>query len=269
MGNYKFRLSDMMPNAWFYKLRDMSKAKNTTTATLTSTHLVRKKLPYYTQRPSLSQPRRLYTDKFCTSSFKNSNLIDTHFAEPAQKSSKRESIYHPSPKHVSTARITASPTDIIIDLNRRSFELPPPILTKPIKPERDHLMKGRDEQSKKRTDWAARKASSSTRSRGIKLRANNSPRIARRNANQGCCCSSSSQTKKSSSESFAIVKSSFDPQRDFKDSMVEMILENNLRESKDLVQLLALYLSLNSDGYHDIIVKAFEQIWCDMANLRL
>ncbi|PKI54671.1 transcription repressor OFP2-like [Punica granatum] len=28
MGNYKFRLSDMMPNAWFYKLKDMSRTRN-------------------------------------------------------------------------------------------------------------------------------------------------------------------------------------------------------------------------------------------------
>uniref|UniRef100_A0A6N2LL80 DNA-binding domain-containing protein n=1 Tax=Salix viminalis TaxID=40686 RepID=A0A6N2LL80_SALVM len=27
MGNYRFRLSDMIPNAWFYKLKDMSKGR--------------------------------------------------------------------------------------------------------------------------------------------------------------------------------------------------------------------------------------------------
>ncbi|PSR95021.1 Transcription repressor like [Actinidia chinensis var. chinensis] len=71
------------------------------------------------------------------------------------------------------------------------------------------------------------------------------------------------------SESFAIVKSSFDPQRDFKESMEEMIAEHKIRSSKDLEELLACYLSLNSDVYHDVIVKAFEQIWFDLADLRM
>jgi uncharacterized protein (TIGR01568 family) len=66
-----------------------------------------------------------------------------------------------------------------------------------------------------------------------------------------------------------VVKFSVDPQRDFKDSMVEMIVENNIRGSKDLEDLLACYLSLNSKEYHYIIVKAFEQIWFDMTDLHL
>jgi uncharacterized protein (TIGR01568 family) len=74
---------------------------------------------------------------------------------------------------------------------------------------------------------------------------------------------------KTLSESFAVVKFSVDPQRDFKDSMVEMIVENNIRGSKDLEDLLACYLSLNSKEYHYIIVKAFEQIWFDMTDLHL
>lgn len=66
------------------------------------------------------------------------------------------------------------------------------------------------------------------------------------------------------SDSFAIVKASFDPERDFRDSMMEMILENNIRASKDLEELLACYLSLNSNQYHGLIIKAFEQIWFNM-----
>ncbi|KZV25781.1 ovate family protein [Dorcoceras hygrometricum] len=66
------------------------------------------------------------------------------------------------------------------------------------------------------------------------------------------------------SESFAMVKASFDPEKDFRDSMKEMIVENNIRASKELEQLLACYLSLNSSQYHDLIIKAFEQIWFTM-----
>lgn len=58
-----------------------------------------------------------------------------------------------------------------------------------------------------------------------------------------------------------IVKSSSDPQKDFRESMVEMILENNLLDSKDLEDLLACYLSLNSAEYHDMILEVFEEIW--------
>lgn len=66
-----------------------------------------------------------------------------------------------------------------------------------------------------------------------------------------------------------VVKSSFDPQRDFRESMVEMIVENNLRGSQDLEDLLACYFSLNSNEYHEVIVKAFEQVWLDITNLCL
>lgn len=66
-----------------------------------------------------------------------------------------------------------------------------------------------------------------------------------------------------------MVKKSADPQRDFRESMVEMIMENNIRGSKDLEDLLACYLQLNSDEYHEVIIKAFKQIWFDLADIRL
>ncbi|OVA19663.1 Ovate protein family [Macleaya cordata] len=113
-------------------------------------------------------------------------------------------------------------------------------------------------------------------SSGVKIRSN-SPRIASRkiqsySRKMAVSCTTKSSRfseKKNVSDSFAVVKSSFDPQRDFRESMVEMILENNLRASKDLEDLLACYLSLNSDVYHDLIVKVFEQIWFDLTESRL
>ncbi|GFY81672.1 ovate family protein 1 [Actinidia rufa] len=59
------------------------------------------------------------------------------------------------------------------------------------------------------------------------------------------------------------------PTEDFKESMVEMIFENNIKGSKDLEDLLACYLQLNSDEYHGIIIKAFKQIWFDLAGVNL
>lgn len=109
---------------------------------------------------------------------------------------------------------------------------------------------------------------------GIKLRAN-SPKIASKKIqayarkNMSPACSYLKSRNRRIAESFAVVKSSLDPQTDFRDSMVEMIVENNIRDSKDMEDLLASYLSLNSNQYHHLIIKAFEQIWLDMTNLRL
>ncbi|KAG8384032.1 hypothetical protein BUALT_Bualt04G0075900 [Buddleja alternifolia] len=62
-------------------------------------------------------------------------------------------------------------------------------------------------------------------------------------------------------ESFAIVKRSEDPYEDFKNSMMDMILEKQMFDQKDLEQLLECFLSLNSRHYHEIIVQAFTEIW--------
>ncbi|KAE9622291.1 hypothetical protein Lal_00036991 [Lupinus albus] len=85
----------------------------------------------------------------------------------------------------------------------------------------------------------------------------NSPRVRSRKS----VSSAAAGGRRSLSDSFAIVKSSLNPQRDFRESMMEMIEKNNIRSSKDLEDLLACYLSLNSDEYHDLIIKVFKQIW--------
>lgn len=113
--------------------------------------------------------------------------------------------------------------------------------------------------------------SSVNNSPGVKLRTN-SPRLASKRFLQvhgRKSMSSGGGTRRSLSESFAVVKSSQDPHRDFKESMVEMIMENNMRTSKDLEDLLACYLSLNSDKYHDLIIKVFKQIWFEITDIRL
>jgi len=62
-------------------------------------------------------------------------------------------------------------------------------------------------------------------------------------------------------ESFAVVKRTEDPYEDFKRSMLEMILEKQIFETKDLEELLRCFLSLNSRLYHGVIVEAFSEIW--------
>ncbi|KAK2647509.1 hypothetical protein Ddye_014998 [Dipteronia dyeriana] len=122
-------------------------------------------------------------------------------------------------------------------------------------------------QQHKTSSSPVKRIGGSMNSPGVKLRLN-SPKIANKKLIQGrrstSSSSSSSSRKSNLSDSFAIVKSSYDPQRDFRDSMVEMIVENNIRASKDLEDLLACYLSLNSDEYHELIINVFKQIWFDL-----
>jgi uncharacterized protein (TIGR01568 family) len=66
-------------------------------------------------------------------------------------------------------------------------------------------------------------------------------------------------------DSFAMVKCSFNPQQDFRDSMLEMIMEKRIRRPEELEELLACYLTLNSDVYHDLIIKVFRQVWFDLS----
>lgn len=62
-------------------------------------------------------------------------------------------------------------------------------------------------------------------------------------------------------ESVAVVKRSEDPYEDFKNSMMEMIVEKHMFDVTDLEQLLQCFLCLNSRKYHGIIVQAFSDIW--------
>lgn len=95
------------------------------------------------------------------------------------------------------------------------------------------------------------------------------PRPGRKSVSSPSPSAAAGRRRRSVSDSFAVMKASVDPQRDFRDSMMEMIVENDIRASKDLEELLASYLSLNSDEYHDLIIKVFKQIWFDLNCTRL
>ncbi|XP_074573818.1 transcription repressor OFP3-like [Curcuma longa] len=68
------------------------------------------------------------------------------------------------------------------------------------------------------------------------------------------------QQKKSILESLVVMKSSANPLRDFAESMMEMIVENNIQEENELEELLACYLSLNAQEHHEVIMKVFEHV---------
>ncbi|KAM7255960.1 hypothetical protein ACFE04_011701 [Oxalis oulophora] len=202
---------------------------------------------------------------------------------PSASDCDYSSDYFQQPELFNDGRVSS---DFVIDINNEynysrnlgvisNLELPP-IITKAAKCY-DHTRstsKSKTEQrSNNNNHHQVIRKSTSINSPGIKLRPN-SPRIASKKM-QACARKSvsssntsvkSKKKKKSLSmtDSFAVVKSSVDPEKDFRESMMEMIMENNIRETKDLEELLACYLQLNSSEYHDIIVKAFEQIWFDI-----
>ncbi|XP_010922720.1 transcription repressor OFP2 [Elaeis guineensis] len=202
--------------------------------------------------------------------------------------------------HSCSCKVTSSATDIIIDMGTKSSiirkgdkvngctvvsELQlPPILTKPGKKEAedDKLDDGNvDAKQEAYHNGSSLKEQSKSPVKKsqpglhrLRMRAN-SPKLVskkvqvQRGRKSGGLAMTATMQKKGLQQSFAIIKSSSDPQRDFRDSMMEMIVENNIWSPKDLEELLACYLSLNSNEYHDLIVKVFEQIWFDLTNIRL
>ncbi|KAF7833833.1 transcription repressor OFP4-like [Senna tora] len=337
MGNHRFKLSDMIPNAWFYKLKDMSRSrkrngfhamKNKPSSPTTSQRSQARYSNYFPTEPN--RAGKLYNSPIFTKG--SQQHIPSSIDSPRRSSkrrSRRKTIYYKpsSPTLVSSSsecddssaapdffnglpsncscRVSSSTNDIIIDMNNGvpftgnsekldGFETIseldlPPILTKPLKfDEKSKLDKLKDHhqsvsvknskkesseseelnktQRERKSSAIARKSSAG--STGIRLRVN-SPKLASRKVQGFAARRGASSRNTGFPEGFAVVKSSFDPQRDFRDSMVEMIMENNIRSSKDLEDLLACYLSLNSSEYHELIVKAFEQIWFDMAQLKL
>ncbi|OIT07406.1 transcription repressor ofp4 [Nicotiana attenuata] len=289
MGNHKFRFSNMMPNSWFYKLRDMNKTKNHKTSTS------KKKNPFSfsstMQNSPFSHPKS--SKYYTTESIKFDKNYHSHayFLDPPRKSSnkntKRKTIYKPSPKHIykfpeldflnspssefdsdsqsftelDSCQFSSSATDIIIDMNGKvqtkefknldsgddhtisELDLPP-ILTKQVS-------------VKIRKEKETKYFSSSS---GVKLRTN-STKIASKKIGVSLKRRLKSKKESFSAGSFAIVKTSTDPEKDFRESMIEMIVENNIKASKELENLLRCYLSLNSNEYHDLIIKAFQEIW--------
>ncbi|KAI0497324.1 hypothetical protein KFK09_020547 [Dendrobium nobile] len=62
-------------------------------------------------------------------------------------------------------------------------------------------------------------------------------------------------------ESVPVVKETSEPYADFRESMVQMIVENDLYAWDDLNDLLHRFLSLNSPRHHNLILHAFADLW--------
>lgn len=337
MGNYRFKLSDMIPNSWFYKLKDMGiKRRN------------QKKEPSSTS-PTQLQPVLLHSHPRKSHHFTRELAAcrdsGNSPAEPPRKSSKGKqrrrgaaaaaAAARSSPRLMVTSSsgcscgraalesVSAGPplppelrrdppllteysfyadddaNAIIFEKGHKSLakktngsdeelkslaqiDLPPIITRSPSsssKPEETDAADGSTCPSatitKKDKSFAREPRSSPSRrfpvnSPGPKFRIMNSPRVSSKrfgHLGRRKGGSSSSAAKRSLTDSLAIVKSTNDPQKDFRDSMVEMIVENKISASNELEDLLACYLSLNTDEYHDIIIKVFKQIWFDMTDI--
>ncbi|KAG2618598.1 transcription repressor OFP1-like [Panicum virgatum] len=177
------------------------------------------------------------------------------------------------------AKVIASDTDIVIDLRGEGTaeRVLRPIVTKPARREvvryelKDRHVDGGD--ATPRASSASEQGSRghprrSSVSSGRRLRTRvNSPRLASARSRK----SKPASPRKTQApppplaESFAVVKASADPRRDFRESMEEMIAEKGIRDAADLEDLLACYLALNAAEHHDLIVEVFEQIWAGLA----
>ncbi|MBA0599685.1 hypothetical protein Goshw_025882 [Gossypium schwendimanii] len=346
MGNYRFRLSDMMPNAWFYKLKDMGKGRNHGNTTITNNPSKKKQYPISPSSSKLKQPHHFYPRKsyyFTRDLIPSDGFYVSHAntksagSDPPRKSSQKRSRKRntvvssgcrcratlwtkpdspPQYSASSSSDDSSSPHEFRSDciLTTQSFdnmvssscklmnseakdddckclvkksdkldELDnlsqlqlPRIITKPVNMKKSNEATKYGMSSVKFEGDENKKSSGGRKfgvnSPGVRLRIN-SPKIGNRriqgHGRKSMSSSSSGSSRRSLLDSLAVVKSSFDPQRDFRESMVEMIIENNIRASKDLEDLLACYLSLNSDQYHHLIIKVFKQIWFDMNDVRL
>ncbi|KAK8511041.1 hypothetical protein V6N13_013454 [Hibiscus sabdariffa] len=288
MGHYRFRLSDMIPNVWFYKLKDMSRTRRNTATTNSSSSCnndnTRKKRNPASLSPPASKPNQPHRHFYPRKSYyfiRELNRGD--FPDPPRKSSKQ---YWPgkiNPRRsasddgsnlqqefrsdcVLTTEFSRKVNDHNNNISELKVKLPPiKCRRSPVRVVNEESITAEETKNKKKNISGVRKLS--VNSPGVRLRVN-SPRLASRAAGHGGRKSGSPSSSWTLSGSLAVVKSSLDPQRDFRESMVEMIVEKNIRASKDMEDLLACYLSLNSNEYHDVIVKVFKQIWFDLCDVR-
>lgn len=201
---------------------------------------------------------------------------------------RRPGVIAPSEYSVS-GKVIASETDIVIDLcsEGTAERVLRPIMTRPAmrevvryEPKDRHVYVA--DTSPTRASSASEQGSKghprrSSVSVGRRLRTRvSSPRLAsarsRKNSKPTSAGASPRKTRPAPppplAESFAVVKSSADPRRDFRESMEEMIAEKGIRGAADLEDLLACYLALNADEHHDLIVEVFEEIWASLASAK-
>lgn len=193
-----------------------------------------------------------------------------------------------SSSHSSNLKLSYSADDIVIDMNNRDTNekmfkeirvfdstekaCPASNRTKELRKTHHLSVKVKNKEKEEEEDACSRikKKDQKTLASSGRRSSSKSPRIKFRVSSPRIQVSPRRSKSRSQSkqilDSFAVIKSSVDPKKDFRESMVEMIAENNIRDSKDLEDLLACYLTLNPKEYHDLIIKVFVQIWLEVIN---
>ncbi|KAF3321842.1 transcription repressor OFP1-like protein [Carex littledalei] len=316
MGKYKFRFSDMVPNAWFYKLRDMgshNRRRNQNYWGTSTSQLAKKSFTSQSSSPKISLVANRASYYYSTAVLEARLSLNSpvHLTrrqdvdlpvDPPRKSKRRHRkvlFKCHSPKLVSMStsircncsdgrdkheihatknyetRIFDSEkptgfTDFNFDTDNKNSISKKLEKTKnssnmieltlsPIRTRSDQAFKVSDNSfytENKRPDMKTKRASLAVYR--IRKRV-----VTKKKATK------EKKLNRDMKESLAVMKYSSNPQRDFMESMIEMIIANNMRSSNDLEDLLASYLSLNSVDYHSVIVKVFKQVWIDLSRLRI
>ncbi|WOK95865.1 transcription repressor OFP1-like [Canna indica] len=294
MGNHKFRLFDM---CWFSKLKHFVRAdgsqplqsstkknQNSTSSHLPPIQAQKQQQQFLQNRASHYVPSKERKEKPPRSPI-NAKASDTRFPVdlPPRKSKRRPRKLATKPcasaatlsrksvnmsedkdpcKH-SSEKIEKMEFEELEELEMVSELKLPPILTKPTK-EKDSFLQQTGVPAARRSAMETRRVKvqrNSPRTESKKLHALKAARQRKETKTK-------TKKKRVVSESLVMIKSSSNPWRDFADSMLEMIVENNIREPDELEELLACYLSLNSEEYHEVIVKVFEHIWFAVTDVR-
>ncbi|CAM0955000.1 unnamed protein product [Alopecurus aequalis] len=185
---------------------------------------------------------------------------------------------HPEPNepygsHVDIADVTVRDDETLGRRLRSIATRPARRLPEPKEPEGRHVRLGNmtavaSSASDKSSVSKPRRSSASSSSSGrrrLKTRVN-SPRLAA-TARRGKP-PARNWTAPVVADSYAVVKMSRDPRKDFRESMEDMIGAMGIRDAGDLEDLLACYLTLNHTDHHDLIVEVFEQIWMSLASAK-
>ncbi|KAJ1262309.1 hypothetical protein BS78_09G096500 [Paspalum vaginatum] len=247
-NHHRFKLSHLMPNSWFYKLRDMKRPRAPSQRNGQSTRTCKKSSHYYnrngttTPRPLPLYPHKSYKYKSAkhmpleklrpSTLHLNPKASDIQFPRDHQQ----QQLLHRLPTSRANAIVYGSDDHEFQDLQLR------PIRTRPVP-----------------NGSASCKCPSSPRLRSRRLNV----------AGGGRVSSSSASGRRRSSparRSFAVVKASTDPPRDFRESMVEMIVDNDVHVAEDMQELLECYLSLNSSEYHAVIMEVFRGVCLEIAD---
>ena len=245
-NHHRFKLSHLMPNSWFYKLRDMKRPgpRPPSQRNIETTRTSKRSSHYYhgttTPKPlPLSPPRSYHYMNTKQMSLEKLRPSTLHL-NPKASDIQFPIDHHRHHQHHHMLATTASA--IVIDKASHEFQdlQLRPIRTRPAP-----------------TGSTSGTCPSSPRLRSRRVHALTDGRVSTTRA--------SGHRRSAARRSFAVVKASTDPPSDFRESMVEMIIENNMHTPEDMQELLECYLSLNSREYHGVIKEVFRGVWLEIA----